>query len=62
MHGNLLSALHPLNALPQQVSAWVHFSMYVGTGCREQRLVKQLKGQISKLASEAEAGPPTKPA
>ncbi|KAG2498655.1 hypothetical protein HYH03_003401 [Edaphochlamys debaryana] len=39
------------------VSAWVHFSMYVGTGCKEQRLVKQLKGQIGKLASAAEEAP-----
>eukprot|EP00198_Chlamydomonas_reinhardtii_P010194 XP_001699531.1 predicted protein [Chlamydomonas reinhardtii] len=44
------------------VSAWVHFSMYVGTGCREQRLVKQLKGQIGKLALQAEAGSAKKPA
>ncbi|KAG2429494.1 hypothetical protein HXX76_010730 [Chlamydomonas incerta] len=44
------------------VSAWVHFSMYVGTGCREQRLVKQLKGQIGRLAVQAEAGPQRKPA
>ncbi|EFJ47368.1 hypothetical protein VOLCADRAFT_92175 [Volvox carteri f. nagariensis] len=39
------------------VNAWVHFSMYVGTGCREQRLMKQLKQQISRLAAAAAEAP-----
>ncbi|GLC35244.1 hypothetical protein PLESTB_000585900 [Pleodorina starrii] len=39
------------------VNAWVHFSMYVGTGCREQRLVKQLKQHISRLAAAAAEAP-----
>ncbi len=44
------------------VSAWVHFSTYVAT--REQRLVKQLKTQIGKLAAAAveAAAAPGKPA
>ncbi|GLI66323.1 hypothetical protein VaNZ11_010102 [Volvox africanus] len=41
----------------QAVNAWVHFSMYVGTGCKEQRLVKHLKQQIAKLATAAAEAP-----
>ncbi|GFR45154.1 hypothetical protein Agub_g6537 [Astrephomene gubernaculifera] len=39
------------------VSAWVHFSMYVATGCREQRLVKHLKQLIARLAAAAAEAP-----
>ncbi|KXZ50525.1 hypothetical protein GPECTOR_16g700 [Gonium pectorale] len=35
------------------VSAWVHFSMYLATGCRDARLLRLLKNQISKLAQAA---------
>ncbi|GIL74409.1 hypothetical protein Vretifemale_4288 [Volvox reticuliferus] len=41
----------------QAVNAWVHFCMYVSTGCKEQRLVKQLKQHISKLATAAAEAP-----